>query len=169
MARNVFCTRTERKLIRKLRGEGKSLNNIAKLIGRSKNMVFNAIKPIKNKKKSGPKRKTSVQTDRHIVKLVKQDPFKSSNDVKEELNLNVTCRTVRRRLVESGLLGRSARKVPLLSLKNVRDRKTFAKNHADWKGNENAKKWRNILWSDESKVNIFGSDGRKYVRRYVNN
>ncbi|EFN62755.1 Transposable element Tcb1 transposase, partial [Camponotus floridanus] len=27
------------------------------------------------------------------------------------------------------------------------------------------KKWRNILWSDETKINMMGSDGRRYVRR----
>ena len=27
------------------------------------------------------------------------------------------------------------------------------------------KKWRNILWSDETKINLFNSDGKQYVRR----
>ena len=32
----------------------------------------------------------------------------------------------------------------------------------------NPEKWRNLLWSDESKFNLFGSDGRTYVRRPPN-
>lgn len=168
MGRNIHCSSEEKSVIKTLRNLGKTIREIAEIVGCSKNMVCNALKLNKTEENRGGKRKTTPKTDRRIVKLVKSDPFKSSQDVKNELNLNVSTRTIRRRLVENNLLGRSARKVPCLSLKNVGQRLTFANERVNWYGDVGIRKWRNILWSDESKVNLFGSDGRRYVRRPPN-
>ena len=48
--------------------------------------------------------------------------------------------------------------------KTVQARLQLAQEHYDWAG-ENVNKWRNVLWSDESKVNLVGSDGKRWVRR----
>ena len=45
-------------------------------------------------------------------------------------------------------------KKPLLSLR-------FAKQHKDWTNDD----WNKILWTDESKFELFGTDPRVYVRR----
>lgn len=37
----------------------------------------------------------------------------------------------------------------------------WAKNHAGW----SLQQWRTVIFSDESKFNLFGSDGIQYVRR----
>lgn len=39
----------------------------------------------------------------------------------------------------------------------------FAENHKDW----TVQDWKKILFSDESKFKLFGSDGKQYVRRPV--
>jgi len=44
-------------------------------------------------------------------------------------------------------------------------RKQFAKNHLAWSGPHWSSKWNNVLWSDETKINLFGNDSRRYVRR----
>ena len=44
----------------------------------------------------------------------------------------------------------------------------FVKTHLEWSGDPGIKKWRNTIWSDETKVNLFGSDGHQYVRRPKN-
>lgn len=85
-------------------------------------------------------------------------------EIKKKLNLDVCARTVGRRLTENNLLARAARKVPHLSTTNVKKRIAFAHEHLD----EAKEKWRNILWSDETKINLFGSDGKRYVRRPAN-
>lgn len=52
--------------------------------------------------------------------------------------------------------------MPLLNKRQIRRRLMFAHAHRDWPKEQ----WRNILWSDESKVVLFGSKGRyEYVRR----
>uniref|UniRef100_A0AAY5ERQ5 Transposase Tc1-like domain-containing protein n=1 Tax=Electrophorus electricus TaxID=8005 RepID=A0AAY5ERQ5_ELEEL len=68
--------------------------------------------------------------------------------------------TIRRRLCEANLSARSPHKVPLLK-KDVAKRLQFAKEHMDWP----KEKWRNILWTDESKIVLFGSKARReFVR-----
>ena len=45
---------------------------------------------------------------------------------------SASARTVRQRLLEDGLVSRRARKKPLLSRKNIRDRLIFCKRYRDW-------------------------------------
>ena len=164
MGRKRHCTENERNLIKKLRKQGKTYKQISQLVGRSENMITNALKHKKNIETRGRPKKTTKETDRYIARSAKRDPFISSVKILKEIDSNISSRTVRRRLQENNLHGRSARKVPLLSKKNIIQRIKFAKQHMEW----NPEKWRNLLWSDESKFNLFGSDGRTYVRRPPN-
>lgn len=162
MGRGRHCSAEERSLIKKLRGKGKTLKEIAELLDCSLNMVSNAIRKKTELETRGRKRKTSVLTDSDIALFVKKNPFATSTSIKKHFNLPVDSSTIRRRLIENKLKASLPKKCPLLSSKNVKDRIKFAKQHIDWP----ITKWRNILWSDESKINLFGSDcSKKYVRR----
>lgn len=128
-------------------------------------MVSNALKWQNKPETRGPKRMTAKRTDRKIIQLAKQNPSISSRKIKDDLQLSMSTVTIRRRLLEAKLPARSPRKVPLLTKKHVARRLAFAKAHRDWP----KEKWRNILWSDESKIVLFGSKGRReYVRRPQN-
>lgn len=107
-------------------------------------MVENALKFKNNEETRSPKQKTTSRIDRQILRVSKIDLFKSSNEIKNELDL-ISAQTIRRRLQECNLNGRAARKVPHLSLKNVRCRLQFAENYMKWSGPEGIKKWKNIL------------------------
>ena len=61
-------------------------------------------------------------------------------------NRHISTSTVQRRLRESGLHGRIA---------------AWAKKHEQWTLDQ----WKSVLWSDESKFEIFGSNRRVFVRR----
>lgn len=114
------------------------------------------------KETRGRPRKTTPQTDRQIVRMVKTRPFATSTEIKKDLGLDVNTSTTRRRLIENKLSSRSPRKCPLLTKRNAQRRKKIAQEHLNWP----KEKWRNILWSDESKINLFGADGGKtYVRK----
>jgi len=52
----------------------------------------------------------------------------------------------------------------LLSIKNVKKRLQFAREHIQKGPNF----WNMIVWRDECKFNVFGSDGKPYVRRSPN-
>ena len=103
----------------------------------------------------GRKRKTNYREDKLIIHEARKDPFISSNTIKKNLGLNVTAQTIRGCLVEASLFSRSPRSVPLLKKRHVKARKEFCHKYSAWTN----KKWGTILWTDESKFNIFGSDG----------
>lgn len=64
---------------------------------------------------------------------------------------------------KEGLFGAKPSKKPWISKKNVRARLKFAQEHAHW----SVADWGRVLWSDESKYNLFCSDGIRYVRRPI--
>ena len=73
---------------------------------------------------------------------------------------HISTSTVQRRLCETGLDGRIAPRKPLLET-NEKKRLAWAKNHEQW----TLDRWKSVLWSDESKFEIFGSNRRVFVRR----
>ena len=54
--------------------------------------------------------------------------------------------------------------MPLLKKRHIKARKEFCHKYSAWTN----KKWGTVLWTDESKFNIFGSDGKQFVRRPSN-
>jgi hypothetical protein len=76
---------------------------------------------------------------------------------------DISTSTFQRRLRESGLHGRTAAKKPLLKDTNKKKRFAWAKKHEQWI----IDRWKSVLWSDESKFYIFGSECRVFVRRRV--
>jgi hypothetical protein len=90
----------------------------------------------------------------------------SSDAIRCEMNamgISVSSITIRRRLSGFGLKGRIPRKKTYLNLRQRKKRVQWAKEHINWSENQR----KQIIWSDESKILLFGSDGRKYVRRRV--
>ena len=71
----------------------------------------------------------------------------------------VSAQTIRRTLHQIGVHGCHLRRKPLLKTIHLKDSKQFAENmstkHMDY--------WNYVLWSDEMKINLFGSDGFKHV------
>lgn len=100
-----------------------------------------------------------------MAKLVEINPRLSVSKLNAELTKNyqltVSNTTITKRLKESGLHGRRPCKKPWLSKRNIKRRFQWAKDHAGW----TVEQWKSVLWSDESKFNIFGTDGISYIRR----
>uniref|UniRef100_A0A8R1DS15 HTH_Tnp_Tc3_2 domain-containing protein n=1 Tax=Caenorhabditis japonica TaxID=281687 RepID=A0A8R1DS15_CAEJA len=63
----------------------------------------------------------------------------------------------------AGLHGQRPVKKPLVSLKKRKARVEWAKQHLSWGPRE----WANHIWSDESKFNLFGTDGIQWIRRPI--
>ena len=120
---------------------------------------------VKRKKGSGRPRKATPGQTRLLVRQVKKDPFMTAVDLQsyaqDNLGIVMTARTARNMLIREGLRGRVPAKKPWISKKNRAARLKFAREHANWTVNQ----WARILWSDESKNNLFGSDGIRFVRR----
>ena len=155
-----------------LRNEGYSFREIAGKIGcgvtasgiRKLCKRFETTKSIETKLGRGRKRKTTPKTDRQIARLALKNRKASSGDINgilHEAGVSVSNRTVRRRLVDVGLRARIPRKKPFLNVKQRQKRLNWAKEHLSW----SLEDWGRVIWSDETKISIFGSDGVRYVRR----
>lgn len=68
MVRSKDCTTEEKKLIRTLHRNGKFLGEISKLIGRSRNMIANALKTQQSIETRGKLRKTTEAFDRLLFR-----------------------------------------------------------------------------------------------------
>ncbi len=73
----------------------------------------------------------------------------------------VSAQTIRHTLKQVGLHGRRPRRKPLLKLAHKKACKQFAEDNLTKSMNY----WNHVLWSDESKVNLFDSDGVQHVWR----
>ena len=173
MGRGKDCTPEERRIIVNMWNNGKKPPEIAETLHRSRKMVYNVIISKKtnsfdateNKKQKPRVKKTTPAVDRYIVRKSTKNPFMSSRDIANEINsqfgINLSDRLIRRRLNDAQLFGRASRKKPLLSKKNIAKRLLFARTHKS----KDLSFWKKILWSDETKVNRMGPDGRVFVHR----
>ncbi|KAF7649132.1 hypothetical protein LDENG_00146420 [Lucifuga dentata] len=73
----------------------------------------------------------------------------------------VSKKTISNALNCHGLYARSPCKTPLLKKKHVEARLKFAAQHLD----KPVKYWENIVWSDESKIELFGCHNTHHVWR----
>jgi len=76
----------------------------------------------------------------------------------EQQQMQLSADTVRRALKRSGLRSAAKVKKPLLKARHIRDRLDFARKYQHW----TVADWMRVVWSDETKINRFGSDGRKW-------
>ena len=65
---------------------------------------------------------------------------------------------------QSWALRKSGQKEPLLKVKNKETRLVFAKRHVG----DSPNIWKKVLWSDETKIELFGHQGKCYVWRKPN-
>jgi Transposase len=70
-------------------------------------------------------------------------------------NIEVSANIIRNALKEAGLGSIKNPTKPKLSVKNVKARLEFAKQHKHW----TVADWKTVIWSDETKINRFASDG----------
>ncbi|GFV45492.1 transposable element Tc1 transposase [Trichonephila clavipes] len=107
-------------------------------------------------------------TERRVIHQVKIDPkisaFKIAASTSNTLGRSVSAETVRRVLRKTSYNGRVARKKPLIGKRNRVKRLKFAKEHIL----KPQQFWNEVIFRNESKFNIFGSDGRRMVWRKPN-
>lgn len=116
---------------------------------------------VKTQHLGGRPRKTTPRQDNLIAREFKKFPKITPREVVNSLKLEISTRTVSRRANEAGLGCYRPVKKPLISKKNRSARLQFARDHLNW----SIQKWNTVLFSDESKYNLRGSDGRTFVRR----
>jgi transposase len=129
------------------------------------NKKFKTTNSIENNKLSGQPRVFSTRDSQNLVQQASRNPKTSARKLAEDLatptGKQVSLQTIRNHLHESGYKGRAARKKPFINERNRRKRLEFASAYV----NKPIDFWKTLLFFDESKFNIFGSDGPQYVWR----
>ena len=174
MAKKKQLTLETRQSIVVLRNEGYKLEDIAKKLGISLKGVHYTLTrhgdtgSIKDKHRSGRPKCTTAQEDKYIRVSSLMNRRLTAPEIAASLNSTrqtpVCTDTVRRRLRSVGLMGRVAKKKPLLRSANRKKRLQWARDHKNWSIDD----WNRVLWTDESKFEVFGSKRRTFVRRRSN-
>jgi transposase len=107
----------------------------------------------------------SILSDRnktYCVQKVTRDRVSNAVKVTKALenNIGILCNpeTVRRALREKGLGAIEKQPKPLLRVENVKLRLEWCRAHKDWTIDD----WKRVIWTDETKINRFNSDGRQW-------
>ncbi|CAJ0941715.1 unnamed protein product, partial [Ranitomeya imitator] len=152
---------------------GKTESAIANQLGVKKSTVgaiirkWKTYKTTDNLPRSGAPCKIPPRGVRMITRTVSKNPRTTRGDLVNELQragTNVTRPTISNTLRHHGLRSCSARRVPLLKPVHVRARLKFAREHLD----DPEEFWENVLWSDETKLELFGRNTTCRVWRKKN-
>ena len=81
------------------------------------------------------------------------------NKLQEDHSIVASANTVRRALTEAGLVAFVKPKKPLITEVNRVRRLNWARMHQHWTIDD----WKRVIWSDEVKINRYGSDGKNYA------
>lgn len=154
-----------------LHNEGKSEREIASQLKLSKTCVHSTITryretgSFQDRPRSGRPRATTSSEDNFIVVTSKRNRRLTAPEIRVEVNKTqvkpLSLTTVKRRLRDAKLYGRVAVRKPLLRPQNKKKRMQWALAHRDWTEED----FKKVLWTDESKFELFGSKRRIYVRR----
>jgi transposase len=87
---------------------------------------------VKETHRTGRKRKTDENTDINIVVTASVEKFTEPKAVKRALDLDVSARTVRRRIDEAELFGRISRQEFPFTEEQIRKRSSFANGYSGW-------------------------------------
>lgn len=111
---------------------------------------FAAKKSLVRAKGGGRPRETTSRTDRRILSLCRENWATSSSQVKQHLDLDISTRTIRRRLKENGLRSYFTVPKPLLTERHMKSRLAWAVEHASW----TPEKWNKVMFSDETSISF---------------
>lgn len=143
-----------------------SSRKIAKDTGVSRTFVDNLrnkVFPQMEKSKGGRPAKLSDAAKRFCVRQITSGGIDNAVQVASSLEpvikSMVSPQTVRRALKEFGLEAVEKQKKPAIDERTRRARLQFAKKYKDYTVDD----WRRVIWSDETKINRFCSDGRTWA------
>ena len=114
----------------------------------------------KENSKGGRPSKLSPQDKQSIICQITtgklDNAVQAAHFINSILPSPVSPQTVRNLLKENNFHSVVKKKCPLLKKQHQQDCLKFAKYHENW----TVEDWKRVLWSDETKINRIGSDGR---------
>ncbi|KAK3544982.1 hypothetical protein QTP86_031018, partial [Hemibagrus guttatus] len=173
MAKTKELSKDTRNKIVDLHQAGKTESAIGKQLGVKKSTVgaiirkWKTYKTTDNLPPSGAPRKISPRGVKMITRTVSKNPRTTRGDLVNDLQragTKVTKATISNTLRRQGLKSCSARRVPLIKPVRVRARLKSAREHLD----DPEEDWENVIWSDETKIELFGKNSTCRVWRRKN-
>ncbi len=161
-----------RKKIIYLHKKGEGYKKISNALLISQNTVAKVVQIFKkdgtatiSQRRPGHPRKLTPRQERLLMRRVEENRHASSlqlsKEVESQTGVTISRDTIRRTLQRNGMHGCCPRKKPLLKPRHKKACLEFARAHAD----KDEDYWDSILWSDETKINVFGTDAFKTVWR----
>ena len=120
-----------------------------------------------NLPRSGAPRKISPRGISMMMRKVRDQPSTTQEELVNDLKAvgtTVTKRTIHNTLHGEGFKSCCTRKVPLPMKAHVQARLKFAKEHLD----DPEEAWEKVMWSDETKIELFGINSTRRVWRKRN-
>lgn len=96
---------------------------------------------------------------RQITTGNKENAKEVAQSLENDLGIYVSADTVRNVLRQSGILSFIKPTKPHLTKVNANHRLEWARSHLDWTLDD----WSRVIWSDETRIDRFGSDGKIYA------
>ena len=110
--------------------------------------------------RNGRPRCTDDDIDQSIESLAEEKKFTVPKQIKNELQLECSARTIRRRLDEVGLHGRVSRTEYVFDERDIQRRLSFAEGYTNW----TVADWGRVIFSDETHIEVYGRS-RVWVQR----
>src|SRR6185436_18205547 len=114
--------------------------------------------------RSGRPKILSERDNRQLIKITKNNRNKTLEEITEDfneiINKPVSSRTIQRTLHQEGYSGHAAKKKPFISEINRKKRYGWCRMRKNW-----ITEWNSIIWSDESRFEIFNNDSQNWVWR----
>lgn len=140
---------------------GYSARKIAEKLNISRQTVINVKKRqniVQVVNAGGRPRKLTDGDARAVERLLRKNECRTPREAAAKLELQASTWTVRRSLNKIGMVAAVKQKKPALSERNVKARLHFCRERKDW----TIEDWKRVIWSDETKINRYQSDGKAY-------
>lgn len=156
--------------INELALDGKSSRKIAEIVGVSRATVSRVInRAEKNTSEPiiGRPRVLDQHDEKYIGRLATSGKCSTSTEIQRELRtyagISASSSTILRTLRGNNIISRYKKKRPQLNKSHRRARSHFEKTHRKCENED----WDRVIWSDETKINLEGSDGRERTFRKI--
>lgn len=150
---------------------GMSDREVAEATGVSKGTVYRVKKAenidSRHAKDGRPSKLSSIDV-RKVVRSMATGECETAIEATRQLNAAlsnpVSDKTVRRALGNAGMRSTKAQRKPMLKIQHRAARLKWANAHREW----TVEDWKRVAWSDETKINRMGSDGKnwKWLRNH---
>uniref|UniRef100_A0A8C5M2G2 Transposase n=1 Tax=Leptobrachium leishanense TaxID=445787 RepID=A0A8C5M2G2_9ANUR len=173
MVKSREWSRKTREEVITLHRKDNGYKKIAKMLNIPRDTIGSIIRKFKAKGTvetlpgRGRKKMLTSTAVRYLKRRVEKSPRVTAEELRKDLSdvgTEVSAQTIRRTLRNEGLHARTPRRTALLSPKNKKSRLQYAKSHVD----KPQKFWDSVLWTDETKLELFGPMDQRYVRRRKN-